>query len=266
MNPLRNRRTLESTAVGITAAERTRTILASTSQLQVGVLNLTSEVSRHAMAEDGSLLFLPNDDSPERVFAVAPNLPAQTVLMTAQDIAPIAHPDRIRGSVAVTGKLGIYNGALPVGAREHLLGPIREHGASPILRLVPSRISLRWHCETPGGQAASATEVDAGDYRTAFPDPMLPHEADWLVHLHRDHPDAVAALAAYGAPGVAHTSVRPVALDRHGLVIRLERVVTPLDVRLNFAQPVRCGCDLNPAVAELMDRVSPDGTGLDCSS
>ncbi|CAM3457717.1 DUF2470 domain-containing protein [Nocardioides dubius] len=261
MSVLENR----PTAASISSAERVRTILAGASSLRLGPVNAVTDVTRHALTVEGSILFLPSDDSPDRIFAVTQHLPPQTVTVTALDVAPIPHPDRLRGAVEMTCDLQAYRGPTPPGIREHLAGPGPVDHSDPILCLRPTRISLTWHCEDARGRAASV-DVDPAAYREAFPDPLLPHEAEALLHLHRDHPGAVAALAAYGAPGVRHTSVRPVVLDRHGVVLRLERAdAAPLDVRLAFAHAVRCGCDLEAAMVELIERADPDGEGLSCA-
>ncbi|WP_110208067.1 DUF2470 domain-containing protein [Nocardioides daejeonensis] len=240
---------------GLTPAERVRSILATTSDLRVGVLNMAVDVPRHALAADGSLLFLPGSESPERVFAVAPNLPAQTVQVTANDLAPVAHPDRVRGLVQMTGKLGVFGNPLPAGAREHLAGPNEPVAGEPVLRFVPQRIALTWHCETAG--EAKPVEVALDDYRNSFPDPLVGLEDDWLNHMHRDHAHALAALARYVAPSVNPTALRPMQLDRYGLVLRLEDGAERHDVRVPFRHPVRCGCEVREAFADVLRRADP---------
>ncbi|WP_235738556.1 DUF2470 domain-containing protein [Nocardioides alcanivorans] len=243
-------------------AERVRSILATTSDLRVGVLNLAVDVPRHAMSGDGSLLFLPGPDSPERVFSVAPNLPAQTVQVTATDLAPVAHPDRVRGRIQMTGKLGVFGKPLPAGALDHLTPPGADPVTDPVLRFVPQRISLTWTCEQTGDPRP--VDVDLTDYREAFPDPLVGLEVDWLNHMHRDHPQALRTLASHLAPGLQPDAVRPMSLDRFGLVIRIEEGRSTHDVRMNFAEPVRCGCEVRDAFSDMLHRADPDSAADVC--
>ena len=251
MSTLRSR---VSQATALTAAERTRTVLATTSDLRVGVLNLAVDVPRHAMTGNGDLLFVPGDQTPEEVFAVAPNLPAQTVQVNATDVAPIAHPDRMRGLVQMTGKLSVNRAALPAGALDRLLPPGADPRGETILRFVPTRISLTWACEGAG----ESMPVEVDDYRGAFPDPLAELEPDWLQHMHRDHAQALEALARHAAPGLLPEAVRPMSLDRHGLVLRLTADGRGHDVRINFGAPVRCGCAVREAFAEVLRQAIPD--------
>lgn len=241
-------------ATARTAAERTRTILAMTSDLRVGVLNLAVDVPRHAMTGHGDLLFSPGSEAPEGVFTVAPNLPPQTVQVTAADLAPIAHPDRVRGLVQMTGKLSVNRAALPAGALDRLLPPGADPRGETVLRFVPTRISLTRSCE--GAREPMPVEVES--YRGAFPDPLAELEANWLNHMHRDHAQALQALARHAAPGLLPDTVRPMALDRHGLVLRLTADEREHDVRVDFAAPVRCGCEVREAFAEVLRRAVPD--------
>jgi hypothetical protein len=94
------------------------------------------------------------------------------------------------------------------------------------------------------------TWIGLADYRAAEPDPLHLGAADLLQHLAAHHPDAVAALSrlcdATTLQGVLR--VLPVALDRYGVVLRVERLRGHKDVRLSFRQPVRCGAE---AAAEM---------------
>lgn len=233
-----------------TAAERARTIIASASSLQVGVLNMTSVVNRHAVMPNGSVLFMPAPDSPERVFAVARNLPPQQVQVTALDVGGIAPADRIRGTLSYTGMLSIMDDPLPVGARAHLADDTEDkHG--PVLRFRPQQIQLTWHCEVPE-EGATSVDVAVADYEQAFPDPLLPHEVEWLTHLHLHHHESLRDLARLHLPDLGHSPVRPLCLDRFGIVLRVYDDHGGRDLRLDFENPLRCGCELDVAFLDLL--------------
>lgn len=261
MMPLRSRQGTDQRSSGLTAAERARTIIASASSLQVGALNMTSVVNRHAVVPDGSVLFMPGPDSPERVFAVARNLPPQTVQVTAIDVGGIAHADRIRGTLAYSGKLGLMDAPLPVGARAHLAGDATDDGG-PVLWFVPHHVRLTWHCEVPE-EGPAAVDIALEDYERAFPDPLLPHEVEWLTHLHRHHHDSLRDLARLHLPDLGRSAVRPLCLDRFGIVLRVYDDGDRNDVRLDFASPLRCGCELDEAFLDLLDRAGTGGLTQD---
>ena len=247
-------------------AERARTLIASAVELRVGVLNVTHEIDRHAVAVDGSLLFLAPADSPATVFRVAPRLPSQVVTVTAVDVANVPQPDRIRGTLRLTGPMRPADEPLAADALEHLAGPDPRDPvvAGPVLHLQPTRVTLSWHCES-SGYAGFDTAVPLEEYIDALPDPLLDCEAQWLPHLHRDHAEVLRALAALTCRGLDESvHVRPLALDRHGLVLRLYAGRDHRDTRLAFSRPVSCGCEVRDAFNELLHRLSPGTRGLSC--
>lgn len=248
-------------------AERARTLIAGASGLRIGVLNLTHDLGRHAVGTDGSLTFLAPVDSPAAIFRVAPRLPAQVVTVTTVDVATVPQHDRIRGSLRLTGLMRPARQPLPAGVREHLAGPDPQdlEVAGPVLRLQPSRVTLTWHCERGSTEGSDAREIAIEDYRAALPDPMIELEAQWLPHLLLDHAQLLRTLAAHVYDGLDDSiDVRPLALDRFGLVLRLYAEGRHLDRRLSFARPVACGCDLREAFDDLLHRAAPHEPGFSC--
>ncbi|HZJ07192.1 MAG TPA: DUF2470 domain-containing protein [Nocardioidaceae bacterium] len=241
-------------------AERARTLVAGAVDLRFGVLNMTHEVHRHAVGSDGSLLFLAPADSPGSVFRMAPRLPAQVVTVTAVDVASVPHHDRIRGSLRLTGPIRPVTEPLPAGIHTHLAGPDPPDYdlGDPVLRLQPNRVSISWHCENGGEGGFDSQGIPVEEYRDAFPDPLMELEAHWLPHLHRGHPALLRTLAAHACGDLDDSvEVRPLALDRFGLVLRLYGDGKHRDTRLLFGRPVACGCELRDAVNDLLDRAGP---------
>lgn len=248
---------------GLAPAERARTLIAGAGELRVGVLNLTHAVNRHAVGSDGSLLFLAPLDSPGAVFRVAPRLPPQVVTVTTVDVASVPQHDRIRGTLRLTGPVRPASDPLPAGVRHHLAGPDPRdlETAGPVLRLVPTRVSLTWHCE----DGLESHPVPVEDYRSAFPDPMMEYENQWLPHLHRDHSELLRTLAAHALPELDdRADVRPLSLDRFGLVLRTYTDGTHRDTRLSWGHPVACGCEIRDAFNELLHRAAPNTPGFSC--
>jgi hypothetical protein len=253
---------------GLRPAERARTLVAGATELRVGVLNMTHEVNRHAVGSDGSLLFLAPADSPGAVFRVAPRLPAQVVTLTSIDVASVPQHDRVRGTLRLTGPMRPATGSLPAGVRTHLAGPDpRDHELDgPVLRLQPTRISLSWRVESEGGGAEPVSvEIPVEDYRAALPDPLMEYETQWLPHLQVDHAGLLRTLAAHALGGL-HDSidVRPLALDRFGMVLRLYSPDGHTDLRFPFERPVTCGCEIREAFNDLLHRAAPHAPGFSC--
>jgi len=247
-------------------AERARTLVAGAVELRVGVLNMTHEVNRHAVGSDGSVLFIAPPDSPGAVFRVAPRLRPQIVTVTTVDVASVPQHDRIRGSLRLTGPVRPTDEPLPAGVRTHLAGPDPRDfdTAGPVLRLQPTRVSLSWHCEgAPDG--SDLVEIAAEEYREAFPDPLTEYETQWLPHLQLDHSELLRTLAAHVCGELdGSVDVRPLALDRYGLVLRLYQPDSHRDVRLPFARQVLCGCEIRDAFNDLLQRAAPHAPGFSC--
>jgi len=102
--------------------------------------------------------------------------------------------------------------------------------------------------------ADGAWEVDLDEYRAARPDCLARVESDHLMHLGAHHPDAVTLLARLAGDTALQGAVRvlPLALDRYGLVLRVERARGYLDVRLPFPAPVRAPDDVAGAMRRLL--------------
>jgi hypothetical protein len=251
----------------LSAAERARTLVASAVELRVGVLNMTHDVNRHAVCSDGSVLFLAPPDSPGTVFRVAARLPPQVVTVTTVDVASVPQHDRIRGSLRLTGPMRPVVEALPADVRTHLAGPDPRDAdnAGQVLRLQPTRVSLSWHCERELDGGSDVVDIAAEEYRDAFPDPLMEYETRWLPHLHLDHSELLRTLAAHVCENLDESvDVRPLGVDRFGLVLRLYEPGAHRDVRLPFARQVLCGCEIRDAFNDLLQWVDPHGPGFSC--
>lgn len=236
-----------------TAAEHARTFLAAATGLFLGDPGEVVEVARHAMTTDGTLLLAA---APLRdVVGLRGHDGPAPVRVGVVDVAPLPLADRVRGRVALVGEVRVVRGQVPEDVAEHLL----VDGDGEVLRISPRRVAVSGRLVGPSRRGIT---VDIEDYRLAAPDPLVGIEPDWLDHLAGAHADVLEALAVSVA-GARHRDearvARAVALDRHGLVLRIGAV----DVRLTFRAPVTCGCDLTEAFADLVDRLAP-GVGWGC--
>lgn len=100
--------------------------------------------------------------------------------------------------------------------------------------------------------ATGADSVDVLDLRGAAPDPFWEMETDWLQHLDDDYADVIDQLARRVPPALRRGRIRPLALDRYGITLRVEGDHEDSDVRLPFNQPVDDVDALSKAVRVLI--------------
>ncbi|MBV6699007.1 DUF2470 domain-containing protein [Kitasatospora aureofaciens] len=199
-----------------TTAERVHSLLAATSSLTVRALGehhaLDSPVSVH-----GSRLRLRAPIDAPLTLAAARATDGLAVVLDVTDVAPVAVRDRVRARLTLAGRLRLAH--------------LADDGVSVHLRVDVAHAVL----STPYGTGA----ITAADLALAHPDPLARPEAGLLTHLADDHADALAVLTRLLDPALLadRPDVRPLALDRYGLVLRLDHPHGHRDVRLVFPEP-----------------------------
>ncbi|MGW5281000.1 DUF2470 domain-containing protein [Streptomyces collinus] len=218
-------------AAGPGAAQRARSVLATAWSCAVTADGAREEyVGAHSVTEDGGVLLdAPEDGALVTAALCAPRGEPSAVLEFA-DAAPVPVRDRIR-------------------ARVWLAGWFTPAAGGPLL-FRPTRVVLR----RPSG----AVLVDLAEFAAARPDPLAAAEARLLTHLADAHPDAVERLTRLVRPESLHaaTRVTPLAVDRHGLTLRVERVRAHGDVRLAFHAPADDVTQLTERMHALLARAS----------
>ncbi|MGW2772550.1 DUF2470 domain-containing protein [Streptomyces olivaceoviridis] len=204
------------------AAEQARSVLAAAWSCAVTADGVREEyVGAHTVTEDGAVRLAVPDDS--ALFGAVLCAPRQepSALLEFADVAPVPVRHRIRARLFLSGWFAPSGGAL-------------------LFR--PTRVVLR--------RPAGAVVVDLDEFTAARPDPLAGAEARLLTHLADAHPDAVERLTRLVRPESLHaaTRVAPLAVDRHGLTLRIERTRAHGDVRLPFHTPA-------DDVAQLTERV-----------
>ncbi|EHN78341.1 hypothetical protein SMCF_2127 [Streptomyces coelicoflavus ZG0656] len=204
------------------AAEQARSVLAAAWSCAVTAEGGREElVGAHTVTDDGRvLLHVPEDSALLAAALCAPRGEPSAVLEFA-DVAPVPVRSRIRARLWLAGRLAVEDGHLAFR---------------------PTRAVLR----RPSG----AVVVDVDEFTAAAPDPLTLAEARLLTHLADCHDDAVQRLTRLVDPDSLHGAVRvrPLAVDRHGLTLRIERVSDHGDVRLPFHAPA-------DEIAQLTERV-----------
>ncbi|MFI9766390.1 DUF2470 domain-containing protein [Streptomyces sp. NPDC052415] len=212
------------------AAERARSVLATAWSCAVTAEGGREEfVGAHSVTEDGRvLLHVPEDSALMTAAICAPRGEPSAVLEFA-DVAPVPVRHRIRARLWIAGWFAAEEGHLAFRA---------------------TRVVLR----EPGG----AVVVDREEFTAAAPDPLATAEARLLTHLADCHPDAVERLTRLVEPESLHGAVRvqPLAVDRHGLTLRIERTRAHGDVRLPFHRPADDVAQLTERMHVLLGQAS----------
>lgn len=193
------------------AAQRARSVLAAAWSCTVTAEGTREElVGAHGVTDDGRvLLHVPEDSALLAAAICAPRGEPSAVLEFA-DVAPVPVRNRIRARLWLAGWFAARDG--------HLV-------------FQPTRVVLR--------QSSGALVVDVDEFAAAEPDRLAAAEARLLTHLADCHADAVERLTRLVDHGSLHGAVRvqPLAVDRHGLTLRIERLRADGDVRLPFHAP-----------------------------
>ncbi|TLS40866.1 DUF2470 domain-containing protein [Streptomyces montanus] len=192
-------------------AQRARTVLATAWSCAVTAEGGREEfIGAHTVAEDGRVLLRLPDDSLLAAAAVCAPRGEPSAVLEFADVAPVPVRNRIRARLWLAGWFAPESGDLTFRA---------------------TRIVLR--------EAGGAVVVDLDEFAGADPDPLATAESRLLTHLADAHPDAVERLTRLVEPDSLHGAVRvqPLAVDRHGLTLRIERARTHGDVRLPFHRP-----------------------------
>ncbi|MGW1951291.1 DUF2470 domain-containing protein [Streptomyces sp. NPDC001920] len=195
-----------------TPAERARSVLAAAGSLTVTTHGHRVElIGLHTVDAAARLLLQnPPDAHLAAELAVAPR-GALTALVELTDVAPVAVRERVRARVTLGGRLTA-------------LGP-------KALVFAPARAVLTDHDGT--------TLLDLDELTQAAPDPLATHEAEMLARLDAAHAHTVAPLARLlpARQRLGTRDVRPLRLDRYGLVLRAQTPDSHADTRLPFGTP-----------------------------
>jgi hypothetical protein len=201
----------QSWAAAPAAAERARSMLATAWSCTVTADGGREEfVGAHTVGEDGRVLLRVAEDSALVTAAICAPRGEPSAVLEFADVAPVPVRNRIR-------------------ARLWLAGWFAREG--DLLAFRATRVVLK--------QPSGAVVVDLEEFAAAASDPLAGAEAQLLTHLADAHPDAVQRLTRLVAHDSLHGAVRvqPLAVDRHGLTLRIERARAHGDVRLPFHAP-----------------------------
>ncbi|WP_420081369.1 DUF2470 domain-containing protein [Streptomyces sp. JL4002] len=265
----------------LTGAERVRTLVESNASVSLTVIGArdshgsdefgTGMPVARTVTPDGDVILLVSGESAAARAAAHAQDDDLTAVIEITDVAPVSVPHRIRGRAWLAGWLTPVRGddrpvcaALlaerqPVGELlglgESLDSPadLRRGGGRPawmMLRLEVGEISV--------DDLWGAEQVEPDDLAAAEPDPVSPHEAELLQHLHAAHGDRIGELCGLlGAREARGMSAVPLSLDRLGLRVRFSGgAAGSFDARFDFPEPVADICGLRRAMRTLFAAAS----------
>ncbi|MGY1745913.1 DUF2470 domain-containing protein [Blastococcus sp. SYSU D00695] len=234
-------------------AERARTAAARTAAALCVAGREPVRPLAHATTAAGQVLVLvPADGETAAAAAAGPGREVSALLMVS-DRAPVPLREPLRAQVWLSGWLAPVpeddaRAAALAFAEVRPAGPLLDvGGAAVLLRLDLAEVVLR--------EGEHCAEVGPGDFAAAVPDPLLDVETRMLGHLDRCHPEVLAALGRLLPPGTVGPAdvLRPLALDRHGYRLRVERPAgRHRDVRVPFPRPLGCAGQLHAATRHLL--------------
>ncbi|MFF4750917.1 DUF2470 domain-containing protein [Streptomyces sp. NPDC002514] len=219
-----------ASTAGPGAAERARSVLAVAWSCAVTVDGGREElVGAHTVTGDGRVILHAPADSVLRAAVICAPRGEPCAVLEFADVAPVAQRNRIRARLWLAGSFAAEADRLAFRA---------------------TRAVLR------GPSGAEAVDLDA--FTAAAPDPLAAAEARLLTHLADAHPDAVERLTRLVEPASLHAATRvvPLALDRYGLTLRIERGRRHGDVRLPFHRPADDLGQLTERVHALLTRAA----------
>ncbi|MET9760825.1 DUF2470 domain-containing protein [Streptomyces sp. NPDC006372] len=212
------------------AAERARSVLAAAWSCSVIAEGTREElVGAHTVTEDGRVLVTVPEDSALLAAAICAPRGEPSAVLEFADVAPVPLRNRIRARLWLAGWFTVEEDRL-------------------VLR--PTRVVLR--------QSAGAVVVDLEEFAAAVPDPLTTAEARLLTHLADCHADAVERLTRLVDSDSLQGAVRvqPLAVDRNGLTLRIERGRAHGDVRLAFHRPADDVAQLTERMHVLLGQAS----------
>ncbi|AVT35810.1 DUF2470 domain-containing protein [Plantactinospora sp. BB1] len=212
-----------------TPAERLHSLLVAAGSLSLRTPGHRAElIGRHRLASGRLIVELPPASCLAQHLRQSGELAA---LVEATDLAPVPIRDRIRARATLTGWLTVAEA--PADAE---LPAVLEPATAELVT------------------ADTTIPIDPAEFAAARPDPLADSEADLLCHLNDHHPETLARLSRLVPPRRLHgvRQVRPLALDRFGIVLRLEHPGHDSDVRLRFPVPLRSADQLVEAIEAML--------------
>ena len=207
----------------------------------------------HRIQADGSAALLLADDDPVLALLLRTRGGELSAMLEVTDRAPVDLREPVRALLWITGRIRQPD---PAAARRIAVQVADTHPNPELLRLGHGATLLRLD---PGFAVISDAEGTAVlapiDLAAARPDPFCRYEQAWLAHLEQAHPEVFGALHRLLPRPLRDrrdARVRPLAVDRCGLRLRVETATGDHDVRLAWAQAASTAAELRTQLSLLV--------------
>lgn len=211
---------------------RARTVLATSSHVELGVLGQRDVLPAHLVEASGAILMRPGEgpcwdrlDSGE----ACPQLD-----LVANDVTSVPQPDRLRARVRMRGRVTLVDA--PPNRR--VMCHLRLSPGQSMARFAPDTVIL----DVSSAGSRSTVAVPLAAYTKASSDPLAGWEAAWIAHLDAAHNASLRQLAKQEIPLTDEEAVRALQADSIGLTLRIYRADSQRDLRIDFPAPAGCGC------------------------
>lgn len=239
------------TPAGPSTAERVRSSCARTqaSVLAIEGSEPTATTVHHLLSDGDVVVAVPADSAAATLtwLAAGGGLPA---VLELTDQSPLHLREPVRSLVWLRGTLH----GLCDGHSRQLADEVAAEFPHPeLLDVGHTTVLLRLRLASAVVADSSGAEpVRLDQLLEATADPFWEMEGAWLQHLDDDHRDLIDLLARKLPPHMRNGRVRPLALDRYGLNLRVETADGDRDIRLPFAEPVDDATSLSRAIRLLV--------------
>ncbi|MBF6328631.1 DUF2470 domain-containing protein [Nocardia transvalensis] len=224
-----------TTTVAPSTAERVRSACAHADQAMLALPGIDPvPIALHHLRDCGDAVVTVALGSP--AVRAAGDIAGSPAVLELTDHAPLTLREPVRALVWLRGRLH----TVPDYAQRALATEVAKEYAHPALLDVGHTTTLlRLVLDSAvvadsSGAAATCPE----QLRAARPDPFWELESAWLQHMDADHADVIARLSRHLPVRLRGGAVRPLAIDRYGVTLRVESPDGDHDVRLPFESPV----------------------------
>ncbi|MBD0324309.1 MAG: DUF2470 domain-containing protein [Aldersonia sp.] len=204
----------------------------------------------HRLRACGDVVIAVATDSSASAMAWQAGRAGLPAVLELTDVSPLALREPVRSLVWLRGTLH----PVPREAERALATEVADEHPHPALLDVghTSTLLRLVIASAVVADASGAEPVHPEDLRATAPDPFADMEQPWLHHLDGAHADVIERLAQRLPVGLRRGRVRPLALDRFGMTLRVETAEGDRDVRLPFGAPVADLTELSKAIRVLM--------------
>ncbi|NLG54846.1 MAG: DUF2470 domain-containing protein [Rhodococcus sp.] len=244
---------MTATTMAPSTAERVRSACAINQDAVLAIDGTDpTPISLHHLQANGDVaIAVPQRSAADIITRITGGLPA---VLEVTDRSPLPLREPVRSLVWLRGTLhrvceSHTREIADEVASEFPSGALLELGHSTVLLIL--RVS-----SAVVADASGAEPVSVDDLICATPDPFWEVEAAWLQHLDSDHRALIDMLSRKLPPHLRRGSVRPLAITRYGLRLRVEddsdTAGGDRDVWMPFAGPVSDATELSRALRTLV--------------